>query len=163
MLGFLLGLAASASWGVSDFLGGLQTRRFSALSVLVVSQPIGFVLAWCVALAFGEEMLSSSKFALGMFGGATVVLALAAFYRAMALGSISVVATIGALGIVVPVIGGIVQGEAPHGLQAVGAGAARASASQRWPRWASARSSWPSTGPPTRIPRGRSPRRGPGE
>lgn len=124
MLGFLLGLAASASWGVSDFLGGLQTRRFSALSVLVVSQPIGFVLAWCVALAFGEEMLSSSKFALGMFGGATVVLALAAFYRAMALGSISVVATIGALGIVVPVIGGIVQGEAPHGLQAVGAAVA---------------------------------------
>jgi drug/metabolite transporter (DMT)-like permease len=121
MLGFLLGLAASASWGISDFLGGLQTRRFTALSVLVVSQPIGLVLAYCVALAFGEEMLSGSRFALGMFGGAAVVLALAAFYRAMALGSISVVATIGALGIVVPVIGGIVQGEAPAGLQAVGA------------------------------------------
>jgi drug/metabolite transporter (DMT)-like permease len=121
MLGFLLGLAASASWGVSDFIGGLQTRRYSALSVLVVSQPIGLVLAYAVALAFGEDALSASKFALGMFAGATVVLALGAFYRAMALGSMSVVATIGALGVVVPVIGGIAQGETPEGLQAVGA------------------------------------------
>jgi drug/metabolite transporter (DMT)-like permease len=158
MLGFLLGLAASASWGISDFIGGLQTRRFSALSVLIVSQPIGLVLAYCVALAFGEEMLTADHFALGMFAGATVVLALAAFYRAMALGSISVVATIGALGVLVPVIGGIVQGESPEGLQAVGSRpscsspasrtpsgarrAARASASPRWRRWASAPSSW---------------------
>lgn len=121
MLGFLLGLAASASWGVSDFIGGLQTRRFSALSVLIVSQPIGAVIAFAVALTLGDEMLPGSQFALAAFGGAAVVLALGAFYRAMALGSISVVASIGALGIVVPVAGGIVQGETPQGLQAVGA------------------------------------------
>jgi drug/metabolite transporter (DMT)-like permease len=121
VLGFLLALGASASWGISDFLGGLQTRRFSALSVLVVSQPIGAVLAFAVALGFGDDPLPASKFALGAFGGATVVLALGAFYRAMALGSVSVVATIGALGVIVPVAGGIIQGEAPGGLQAVGA------------------------------------------
>lgn len=121
MLGILLALAASASWGVSDFLGGLQTRRFSALSVLIVSQPLGAVLAFVVALTFGGEMLPRSQFALAAFGGAAVVLGLGAFYRAMALGSISVVATVGTLGIVVPVAGGIVQGEAPAGLQAVGA------------------------------------------
>jgi drug/metabolite transporter (DMT)-like permease len=121
VLGFLLALGASASWGISDFLGGLQTRRFSALSVLVVSQPIGAVLALALALGFGDDPLPASKFALGAFGGATVVLALGAFYRAMALGSVSVVATIGALGVIVPVAGGIVQGEAPGGVQAVGA------------------------------------------
>jgi drug/metabolite transporter (DMT)-like permease len=121
VLGFLLGLAASASWGVSDFIGGLQTRRYSALSVLIVSQPIGLALAYAVALVLGDEMLSAEKFALGAFAGATVVLALGAFYRAMALGSISVVATIGAMGILVPVIGGVVQGESPAGLQAAGA------------------------------------------
>jgi drug/metabolite transporter (DMT)-like permease len=48
------------------------------------------------------------------------VLALGAFHRAMALGTIRVVATIAALGLLVPVIGGIAQGEAPDGLQAVG-------------------------------------------
>jgi drug/metabolite transporter (DMT)-like permease len=121
VLGFLLALGASASWGISDFLGGLQARRFSALSVLVVSQPIGAVLAFAVVLGFGDDPLPASKFALAAFGGAAVMLALGAFYRAMALGSVSVVATIGALGVIVPVAGGIVQGEAPGGLQAVGA------------------------------------------
>jgi drug/metabolite transporter (DMT)-like permease len=120
VLGIALGLASSVSWGISDFLGGLQTRRFSALSVLIVSQPVGAVLAYGVAIAFGEDGLPLGYFALAAGGGATVVLALGAFYRAMALGSVSVVATIGALGVLVPVAGGIAQGEAPSGLQAVG-------------------------------------------
>ena len=96
MLGIALGLAASVSWGISDFFGGLQTRRFSALSVLIVSQPVGLVLAYTIALGFADEALPASEFALAAAGGATVVLALGAFYRAMALGSVSVVATIGA-------------------------------------------------------------------
>ena len=54
----------------------------------------------------------------------SAVLGLGAFYRAMALGSISVVATIGALGIAVPVIAGIVGGDDPGPLQAAGALAA---------------------------------------
>jgi drug/metabolite transporter (DMT)-like permease len=120
VLGIALGLAASVSWGISDFLGGLQARRFSALSVLVVSQPVGAVLAFGVAAVFGEDPLPASKFLVAAAGGAAVVLALGAFYRAMALGSVSVVATIGALGLLVPVAGGIAQGETPEGLQAVG-------------------------------------------
>ena len=49
-----------------------------------------------------------------------MVLALGAFYRAMALGSVSVVATIGALGVLVPVVGGPRPGEEPAAIQAVG-------------------------------------------
>jgi drug/metabolite transporter (DMT)-like permease len=120
MLGIALGLAASVSWGISDFLGGLQSRRFSALSVLVVSQPVGAVLAFAVAAAFGDDPLSASKFLVAAGGGAAVVLALGAFYKGMALGSVSVVATIGALGLLVPVVGGLARGEEPGGLQAVG-------------------------------------------
>ena len=44
MLGLALSLASAASWGVSDFLGGLQTRRLPVLTVLAVSQPVGLVL-----------------------------------------------------------------------------------------------------------------------
>jgi drug/metabolite transporter (DMT)-like permease len=121
MLGVALALAASVSWGVSDFIGGLQTRRFSALSVLLVSQPVGLVLAFGVALAIGGEPLSPGAFLLGCAAGATVVVALGAFYQAMALGSISVVSTVAALGVLVPVAGGVVLGEAPTGIQAAGA------------------------------------------
>jgi len=142
MLGVALALAASVSWGISDFIGGLQTRRFSALSVLLVSQPVGLVLAFAVALAVGGEPLSPGLFLLGCAAGATVVVALGAFYRAMALGSVSVVATVGALGVLVPVVGGILLGEAPAGLQAVGAAIALPAivlvAWERDPEWRNA-------------------------
>jgi|SRR5918994_6387069 drug/metabolite transporter (DMT)-like permease len=124
MLGVALALAASVSWGISDFIGGLQTRRFAALSVLLVSQPVGLVLAFGVALAIGADPLSTADFLLAAAAGGAVVLGLGAFYTAMALGSISVVSMIGALGVLVPVVGGIVQGEEPGGLQAVGAAVA---------------------------------------
>jgi drug/metabolite transporter (DMT)-like permease len=121
VLGIALALAASVSWGISDFLGGLQSRRFSALSVLLVSQPVGMALALCVALAAGGAVLPAREFAIAMAGGAAVLTALGAFYRAMALGSVSVVATIGALGVVVPVAGGVAAGELPSAVQAMGA------------------------------------------
>jgi hypothetical protein len=54
VLGVFLGLLSSVAWGVSDFLGGLQARRISALSVLLVSQPFGLLLAFGVALAAGD-------------------------------------------------------------------------------------------------------------
>lgn len=121
MLGIALGLASSVAWGVSDFLGGLQSRRISALTVLLVTQPLGLVLALAVALAFGGSALDREAALLGAAAGATVVLALGAFYRAMALGSVSVVATIGALGVLVPFAGGLLQGEEPGALAIGGA------------------------------------------
>jgi drug/metabolite transporter (DMT)-like permease len=121
MLGIALALASSVAWGISDFLGGLQTRRISALTVLLVSQPVGLVLALGVALAIGGDALSTSDAAIAVGAGAAAVLALGAFYRAMALGSFTVVATIGALGVVVPVVAGLVQGDRPAAIQAVGA------------------------------------------
>jgi drug/metabolite transporter (DMT)-like permease len=120
MLGLALGLASSVSWGISDFLGGLTTRRFSAFSVLLVSQPIGLVLAFALALTVGGS-LPADQFALAAAGGMAVTLGLGAFYKGMALGSISVVATIGALGVLVPVAAGMIRGENPAAIQNVGA------------------------------------------
>jgi drug/metabolite transporter (DMT)-like permease len=120
MLGIALAFASSVAWGVSDFLGGLQSRRISVLTVLLVSQPVGLVLALVVALAAGGDPLSTRDAAIAVGAGATVVLALGAFYRAMALGSVSVVATIGALGVVVPIAAGLAAGEEPAAIQAIG-------------------------------------------
>jgi drug/metabolite transporter (DMT)-like permease len=123
MLGIALGLGSSVAWGISDFLGGLQSRRISALTVLLVSQPVGLVLALAVALTFGGDALGVEDAGIAAGAGAAAVLALGAFYRAMALGSVTVVATIGALGVLVPVLAGIVQGDRPAAIQAVGAAA----------------------------------------
>jgi drug/metabolite transporter (DMT)-like permease len=124
MLGIGLGLASSVAWGVSDFLGGLQSRRISVLTVLLVSQPVGLVLALVVAVAVGGDPLGTGDAAIAIAAGAAVVIALGAFYRAMALGSVSVVATIGALGVLVPIVAGLVQGEEPATIQAIGVAAA---------------------------------------
>jgi drug/metabolite transporter (DMT)-like permease len=121
MLGIALGLGSSVAWGISDFLGGLQSRRISALTVLLVSQPVGLVLALAVALTFGGSPLDAGHAAIGAGAGVASALGLAAFYRAMALGSVSVVATIGALGVLVPVAAGLAEGEQPAVIQAAGA------------------------------------------
>jgi drug/metabolite transporter (DMT)-like permease len=123
MLGIALGLASSVAWGISDFLGGLRSRRISALAVLLVSQPVGLVLALVVALAVGGDALGVREAGIAAGAGAAAVLALGAFYRAMALGSVTVVATIGALGVLVPVVAGLVRGDRPGAVQAVGAAA----------------------------------------
>ncbi len=120
MLGIALALGSSVAWGISDFLGGLQSRRISALTVLLVSQPVGLVLALVVALAFGGDPLSARNAAIALAAGAAAVLALGAFYRAMALGTVTVVATIGALGVLVPIVAGLAQGEQPAAVQGVG-------------------------------------------
>jgi drug/metabolite transporter (DMT)-like permease len=120
VLGIALGLGSSVAWGVSDFLGGLQSRRISALAVLLVTQPVGLALALAFALLAGGDPLSREDALLAAAAGAIVVGALGAFYRAMALGSVSVVATIGALGVLVPIAGGLAQGEQPGALAVAG-------------------------------------------
>jgi drug/metabolite transporter (DMT)-like permease len=120
LLGVALGVLSSISWGIADFLGGLQSRRISALSVLLVSQPVGLVLAVVVALAFASNELTAEQAAIGTAAGVAGIIALGSFYRAMALGSVSVVATIGALGVLVPVVGGLLQGEEPATVQLAG-------------------------------------------
>jgi drug/metabolite transporter (DMT)-like permease len=121
MLGVALALASSVAWGTSDFLGGLRSRRIPALTVLLVSQPVGLALALAFALTAGGDALGPADAAIAAGAGAAVVMALGAFYRAMALGPVTVVATIGALGVLVPVTAGMLRGDRPGALQAIGA------------------------------------------
>lgn len=69
MLGIALALASSIAWGTSDFLGGLRSRRMSALTVLLVSQPVGLVLALIVAFAAGGDALSARDAAIAAGAG----------------------------------------------------------------------------------------------
>ena len=56
MLGVGLALIASVAWGVGDFIGGLKTRVMPVLSVLVISQVVGFVWIAGVALIAQKPM-----------------------------------------------------------------------------------------------------------
>ena len=120
MLGFAISLASSFSWGVSDFLGGQQSRRLPVLGVLAVSQPIGLILIGLLIVLFGADPIPADKLAIAAVAGAASLGGLWAFYAAMAMGTVSVVAPIASLGVMVPVAVGLAKGDAPATIQLFG-------------------------------------------
>lgn len=122
----LLALTAAAAYGVGDFLGGMAARREPSTAVVLWSHVVGLVMLLVAAPALGGEAtpraLAVGAVA-GLFGGAGVAL----FYRALSLGSMSVVAPIAALlSAAVPVIAGLGSGERPPLAAVAGIGVALA-------------------------------------
>jgi drug/metabolite transporter (DMT)-like permease len=115
----LLALLSSALWGTADFLGGTASRRLDALRVVLVSQAVALTGLVPLVVVLGPE-LSGRTVATGVIAGLVGPAALLAFYRALALGTMGVVAPIAALGVVVPVVAGLLDGEDPSVAQAAG-------------------------------------------
>lgn len=88
-------------------------------AVLLVSQPVGLALT-LMLLPLAGSGASTADWAVGIAAGAAGALGLAAFYLALAIGTVSVVAPIGALGVAVPVTVGLAGGEEPAGIQLAG-------------------------------------------
>ena len=113
MLAALLALAASFSWGVSSFTAGLESRRRSVWTVVAVSQ-IASALSAAVLLLFSRgETLTAGHVAWAVLAGVCGATGLVAYYRALALGAMSVVAPIIAAQVVIPVAVGLALGERP--------------------------------------------------
>jgi drug/metabolite transporter (DMT)-like permease len=123
----LLALASSAAWGTADFTGGLVSRRLPAVSVSIVSQAAGFVLLLLIFAGRGGG-LDTGSFGIGLLAGIGGGLGLATFYRALALGTMSIVSPLVACGAVVPFTISIATGERPATIAAVGAVVALAGA-----------------------------------
>jgi drug/metabolite transporter (DMT)-like permease len=120
VLGPLLALGASLSWGIGDFLAGRASRRVRLLTVLVVSQAAGLASIAVVVLARGESAPAARYLGYAALAGVAGAVGLAALYRGLAVGSMSVVAPISATAAVVPVVAGVVTGERPSAVQAAG-------------------------------------------
>jgi drug/metabolite transporter (DMT)-like permease len=105
---------------VSDFIGGLQSRRMPVLTVMLVSQPLGLALVLIAALSFGGSVPPNGPMSVAIGGGIAGAFALSCFFAAMARGPMSIVAPISSLGAVVPVAIGLARGEQPGGLQVIG-------------------------------------------
>ena len=109
----LSALLASLLWGTSDFLGGTATRRLPVAWVLGVSQLTALLLLLPLAAVIGAYDEPRAYVLPGLLAGLVGLSALAAFYRALAVGTMGVVAPIAALGVVVPVAAGLLDGERP--------------------------------------------------
>lgn len=116
----LLALASSLLWGTADFFGGTATRRLSAFAVIGGSQAVALLMLLPVAVATGGFGDSLGYLPWALASGVVGLVALAAFYSALATGTMGVVAPIAATGVVVPVGVGLAQGDAPSILQVGG-------------------------------------------
>ena len=114
----LLALLSSLIWGTSDFLGGTATRRIPGPVVVGLSQLVALLALAPIAVLVGGD--GTSYVVPGIAAGMVGCVSLAAFYRALATGTMGVVAPIASLGVVVPVVVGLARGEAPGTLQVAG-------------------------------------------
>jgi drug/metabolite transporter (DMT)-like permease len=117
MLAALLALAASFSWGTSNYLAGVESRTRSVWHVAALSQIAAAGAAGVALLAARQPPPGSWDFFLLVVTGVTTAAGLVMFYKALAIGTMSVVAPIIASEVLIPVAAGIVMGERP-GLQA---------------------------------------------
>jgi drug/metabolite transporter (DMT)-like permease len=120
VLAAVLALSSSLLWGTADFAGGLLTRRRAVLAVLLVSQAGAVAVAVVLLAASGGPGPRTAGVAWGLGSGLLGVVALAAFYRGLAIGTMSIVAPVSATGAAVPVAVGVLRGERPGAVQLAG-------------------------------------------
>lgn len=119
-MGTLFALLSSLLWGTSDFLGGTASRRLPLIGVVAVSGAFGLAGLLVAAAVTGSFDATTGYVGWALLGAVAGTGGLAAFYQALATGTMGVVAPIAALGVAVPVFVGIGQGDRPNALQAFG-------------------------------------------
>ncbi|MDT5014934.1 MAG: hypothetical protein QOD39_1094 [Mycobacterium sp.] len=100
-------------YGVSDFVGGIASRRVAALRVVLVSYPIAMVLLAVLASIVGGPVSQGAVF-WGALCGISQAFGVWWFYAALGSGPISVVSPLTAILVAgIPVGVGLASGERP--------------------------------------------------
>lgn len=109
----VLALGCAVMYGLSDFVGGLMSRRVSVWPVAVVAQVASTVLTAAAAgLLAGDP--TTADWLWGAFAGIGAGAGTAFLYRGLATGRMGVVAPLSAVGsALLPVATGLVAGERP--------------------------------------------------
>jgi drug/metabolite transporter (DMT)-like permease len=120
LTGVALALLSAFSFGVSDFVGGIASRRVAAVRVVLVSYPIAMVLVGALAAVIGGP-ISAGALMWGSLAGIGQACGVWWLYAALGAGPISVVSPLTAvLAATVPVAIGVAMGERPGLLGAAG-------------------------------------------
>ncbi|MEO6471446.1 MAG: DMT family transporter [Aeromicrobium sp.] len=119
-MAIVLSLLSAFSYGISDFLGGLFSKKVSAWQIAVVGQSSSTVCATIGGLFVGGSP-STADWAWAAVAGLGGGFGTAFLYRGLARGRMSVIAPISAIGsALVPVAIGLITGDRPSFLVLVG-------------------------------------------
>jgi drug/metabolite transporter (DMT)-like permease len=117
----VLGVLVALGWGSADFLGGFTSQRLHTVTVLLVSQSFGLAAAIVLVLALRDAVPDAHVFVLSAIAGVVGIAALWLLFRGLAVGRMSVVAPLSAVGSgVLPVAWGLLRGERPTALSLLG-------------------------------------------
>ena len=120
-----LGALVALAYGSGDFLGGISAKRLPTVTVLLVSQSFGLAAAVVLVVALRDGPPPAHIFVLSAAAGVVAVMALGLLFRGLALGRMSIVAPLSAIGGgVLPVVWGLLRGERPSALALAGVGVA---------------------------------------
>jgi drug/metabolite transporter (DMT)-like permease len=115
------GLAAAASWGTSDFCGGVAAKRTHVFGVLTAGRLCGLVVAAALGAITEEPWPSGQALAWACAAGVVGGLALPAFYKALAIGKMGIGApATSVLAAAVPVIVAAFTQGLPRRIQVAG-------------------------------------------
>ena len=89
-----LGLAAATTWGGSDFAGGLGARRSPALLIVAAGHIVTLLALLALCILVPPPMPHRPEFLYGAIAGLEGALALALFYRALAMGAMGLTAAL---------------------------------------------------------------------
>jgi drug/metabolite transporter (DMT)-like permease len=110
----LAALASAAFYGAADFLGGLASRRAPTIIVVAVAQLSGLIVLGLVLPFLPPSTPTLHDWIWGAAAGVTGGIGVALLYRALAIGSMAIVAPITAVcAVTVPVAASIAFGERP--------------------------------------------------
>jgi drug/metabolite transporter (DMT)-like permease len=127
ILGSILALISSLSWGTGDFFGGLSTRRFPRYSVMAWMSFVGILTLIVCLLIWPENGLTPGEIAWSCAAGVCGLLGLGLLYAGLAGGHAATVApTAAVIGAALPVAFGYLQGSRPGVFVQIGFGLALA-------------------------------------
>ncbi len=108
----LLALASAVFYGTADFCGGITARRATTVATVFVSQLAGAVMILLVLPFLPKATVSTSDWTWGIIAGLSGGIGVAVLYRALALGTMAVIAPITAVcAAMIPVLVAFVLGE----------------------------------------------------
>lgn len=124
-MGYFLALLSAATYGAADFLGGLASKRASTIAVVFWSQGSGLLLLLLALPLLPDASPSRTDWFWGAVAGLAGSIGVGLLYRALAIGTMAVVApTTAVCAVVIPVMAGVLAGERLGGWTMAGIGLA---------------------------------------
>ena len=118
---YVLALLGAAFYGAADFIGGFASRRASMFAVVTISQLSGLLALLLVLPFLPSATPHVADFAWGAAAGVAGGFGVGLLYRALAIGTMGVVApTTSVCAVVIPVLAGVALGDRPGTMVSLG-------------------------------------------